>query len=102
MVRIVLIFLVMLSWGGGIIAYYGSYQMSNMPTYCYFSLPLIIILNILRAKYLHTKAQNKKAEWALFGLLGNISALPAFWIWSYCISRWEKGKSVLEIVLMSR
>jgi len=94
MVRIILIFLVILSWGAGIIAYYDSYQMSNMPTYYYFSLPFIIILNILCAKYLHLKAQKKKLEWALFGLLGNINAVLVFWIWSYCINRWQKGESV--------
>jgi hypothetical protein len=86
-----LIILIILSLGGGIIAFS---QSSGMPTPYYFLLPVIILINFLCAKYLYSKAHNKKIEWALFGFLGNINALFVFWIWSFCSGNWRKGQSI--------
>ena len=91
--KIALIILIVLSLGGGITAFIQSN--GRMPSQFYFMLPLIILISLLCAKYLYSNARNKKIEWALFGFLGNISALFVFWIWSYCSGQWKKGQSVL-------
>jgi len=92
MMKAVLIILVIFSLGGGIMALYVSYQSANMLDY--FWVPLYIVINSLCAKYLYSKAQSKKTEWALFGFVGNINALFVFWFWSYCTGRWRRGMSV--------
>jgi hypothetical protein len=94
MLRIILIILIILSWGGGILSFYDGYQNANMPTQFYFVFPLILIINVLCAKYLYSKSKKNKTEWALFGLLGNINALLIFWFWTFCVDRWRQGKSV--------
>jgi hypothetical protein len=60
----------MLFWGGGIISYYATDKMSNMPTCCYFSLPLIIILNILRAKISAFKGTEQKGRMGIVWACG--------------------------------
>lgn len=39
----------------------------------------LIIVNSLCARYLYKKADKNKVEWALFGLIGNLTALLCFW-----------------------
>jgi hypothetical protein len=92
MMKAVLIILVIFSLGGGSMALYVSYQSANMLDY--FWVPLCIVINSLCAKYLYSKAQSKKTEWALFGFVGNINALFVFWLRSYCTDRWNRGRSV--------
>ena len=44
-----------------------------------FSAILLITVNCLCARYLFKKAEKHKIEWALFGLIGNLTALFCFW-----------------------
>jgi hypothetical protein len=51
----------------------------NQDHFPLFFFPLMAVINGLCANYLYRKATNKKAEWALFGFLGNVTALLVFW-----------------------
>jgi len=44
-----------------------------------FSSVFLLTLNCLCARHLYKKAEKNKAEWALFGLIGNLTALLCFW-----------------------
>jgi hypothetical protein len=39
----------------------------------------LLTVNCLCARHLYKKAEKNKAEWALFGLIGNLTALLCFW-----------------------
>lgn len=39
----------------------------------------LLTINCLCARHLYKKAEKNKAEWALFGLIGNLTALLCFW-----------------------
>ncbi len=55
---------------------------------------LVIPISILCARYLYKKENKNKVEWALFGLLGNVSALFYHWIYRFFTDHWKKGKRV--------
>ena len=88
-----LITIIVLSWLGFIssavtFVSHGTQQISEV-------LILIIILvtvNFLSSKYLFNKAVENKAEWALFGFLGNITAIIFFWLFKDVISNWKQRK----------
>lgn len=42
-------------------------------------LSLLLVVNCLCARYLYKKAKKYNVEWALFGLIGNLTALLCFW-----------------------
>ena len=94
MLKTFLIILIIIFWGGGIFAFFTTPQNTSMPFHNYILFPVGLLVNIICAKYLYSKAQDKKTEWALFGLLGNINALLIFWFWTFCLNRWRQGKRV--------
>jgi hypothetical protein len=56
------------------------------------SFVLLIIFNISCARYLYKKANNNKTEWALFGLIGNLTAIVCFWLFKDVLINWKRGK----------
>lgn len=43
------------------------------------SLFALITFNLCCSRYLYKKAKQNKTEWALFGSIGNLTALICFW-----------------------
>jgi len=43
------------------------------------SLFALIIFNLYCSRYLYKKAEKNKVDWALFGSIGNLTALLCFW-----------------------
>ena len=80
--RIILILLAMVCYLGGISSviafsiHRGSVQLDMV-----FVLLCIIIVNTVSARYLYRRASTRKQELALFGLIGNVTAILAYWLW---------------------
>jgi hypothetical protein len=55
---------------------------------------LLIILSIFCSRYLYKKENKNKIEWALFGFLGNVSALIYHWLYRLFTDHWKRGKTV--------
>ncbi len=55
---------------------------------------LVIPISILCSRYLYKKESKNKVEWALFGFLGNVSALFYHWTYRLFTDHWKKGKTV--------
>lgn len=53
----------------------------------------IVVLNLMCAWFLYSKAKTYKIEWSLFGLCGNLNAILIWWISTDILDRWRKGKS---------
>lgn len=41
---------------------------------------VLIVVNSLCSAWLYKKANKNKVEWALFGFIGNLTALLSFWL----------------------
>jgi drug/metabolite transporter (DMT)-like permease len=52
----------------------------------------LIAVNLLCSAWLYKKADNNKVEWALFGVIGNLTALISFWLFKDVIDNWKRGK----------
>jgi len=92
--KLVLVILIVISWLCGVyVSHFDSFP-NRLPSFDYLFI-VIIGVNILCGMYLYSRAAEKKIEWALFGLLGNISVVLIFWLWNYFRNSWKKGKSVL-------
>ncbi len=95
--RIVLILLNALMWVGTIVslfAYSRQYTRvfgRDIP----IDIPIVVFLmaiSILSARHLYNRATTKKVEWALFGLLGNVSAIFYHWLWEKTTDHWRQGR----------
>jgi dipeptide/tripeptide permease len=53
---------------------------------------ILVTVNFLSSRYLFNKAVENKVEWALFGFLGNITAIIFFWLFKNVLSNWKQGK----------
>ena len=89
-VRVLLIILIGLSWIGGIGSIVGFSTNAgrilwDMVVWAFIA----VTLNTLCARYLYRKALTRKTEWALFGFLGNISALFVYWLVKDIKSHWS-------------
>lgn len=56
------------------------------------SFAALIIFNSSCAIYLYKKAENNKTEWALFGLIGNLTAIICYWLFKDVLINWKRGK----------
>jgi uncharacterized membrane protein YsdA (DUF1294 family) len=57
----------------------------------------LLALNSICALYLYKRAPYKnKTEWALFGFVGNISAIMIYHYKNYVKDRWSKGQSIFR------
>jgi len=54
---------------------------------------VVVLINIICAKYLYAKAKTYKFEWGLFGFLGNFIAVLSFWFVDNVRRRWGRGRS---------
>ncbi len=52
----------------------------------------IIAVNFICARYLYIKAERSKQEWALFGFIGNLTALMIFFLFKDVVYNWRRGK----------
>ncbi len=52
----------------------------------------LIIFNSCCARYLYKKADKSKIEWALFGLVGNLTAIICYWLFKDVLINWRRGK----------
>ncbi len=92
--RLLLIFLIVLSWIGGIGAIVGvSAGAGRIRWDMVVGVVFVAIVNALWAQYLHRKAVARKTEWALFGFLGNITVLLVHWFITDIGAHWSGGKS---------
>ena len=79
--RVLLIILVILSYIGGVGAIAGITKARGaIPIDIVFVLCIVTVCNVVCALYLYKKAACSKVEWALFGVIGNLSALFFFWL----------------------
>ena len=82
--KIFLAVLVMVSYVAGFAAL--SLKHTHLPTYILPSLVFVVIVNFFCAWYLYLRAPRNKAEWVLFGLIGNINAVVIFWLVEFWVS----------------
>ena len=91
--RILLILIVILSYLGGIgslvVLSVGGNPANPM---LIVGLVFVVILNLFCARYLFRKASDFKAEWALFGAIGNINAILIYWLYQNIWCNWKEGK----------
>jgi len=79
-----LIILVVLAYLGGFGALIGiSKAKGIVPVKIILVLTLVIAANFLCSWILYKRASKRKAEWALFGAVGNINALLFFWLFGH-------------------
>jgi len=79
-VKKLLIVIAILAYGGFIVATVKFAVRNGRIDYAeVFSVILLITVNCLCARYLFKKAEKQKVELALFGLIGNLTALFCFW-----------------------
>ncbi len=52
----------------------------------------LIVVNLLCSAWLYKKANKNNLEWALFGFIGNLTALLSFWLFKDVIDNWKRGK----------
>lgn len=62
--------------------------------YSYLIISTIIttIVNTFCAVFLYKKAERSKVEWALFGFIGNFTAILCFWLFKDVVINWRRGK----------
>jgi len=89
--KYLLITIIIASWLGGVIATLAIWQ-RHQDYSALAILPLIAVLDGLCAIYLYKRAGPKKVEWALFGFLGNVTAILVFWLVKDVRARWSKGQ----------
>jgi cell division protein FtsW (lipid II flippase) len=53
---------------------------------------VVIAANFICARYLYNKAERSKHEWALFGFIGNLTALMIFFLFKDVVYNWRRGK----------
>jgi hypothetical protein len=87
--RYLLIIMNVVCWGTAVTVAVGSWQRDYS---VFFTFPLTVITNALCSVYLYRRAQFKKVEWGLFGLLGNVTAILVFWLVRDVKAKWEKGE----------
>nr|WP_321400462.1 hypothetical protein [uncultured Desulfobacter sp.] len=89
-----LVILVSLSYSCGIgsIIAFGIYK-DVIPYKLILSFFFVSGINLAAAKYLFYKSPKCKAEWALFGAIGNINAILIFWLCGALWKNLKKGKS---------
>ena len=91
--KIFLIFLLSLSYLGGFAAVVAFvFQTGTVPYKEIIILLCVVMINLVSSMYLFRKALSKKTEWALFGAIGNINALLAFWLYRAISNNWKEGK----------
>lgn len=76
LVKISLIILNIICWSGAIASTIAHFQNGNDNALAV--LLLIVVINAVCARYLYTKAETNRIEWALFGLVGNWVAIVAY------------------------
>ncbi len=52
----------------------------------------LIAINLLCSAWLYKKVNKNKVEWALFGVIGNLTALITFWLFKDVLDNWKRGK----------
>jgi Na+/phosphate symporter len=92
MMKTVLLFIVILAYMGGIISTAKFFVAGQLHFGMIISLITLISFNIFCARYLYKKANTSKSEWALFGSIGNITALLIFWFFNNLLTNWSRGK----------
>jgi hypothetical protein len=93
-IRIFLIVFLILNLSCGISALLLSRNQSNVEKIAL--LVFILIINAICSNYLYKKAPKDKIEWALFGFMGNLSAIIIYHFKNYVVSRWSGGKSIFK------
>jgi peptidoglycan/LPS O-acetylase OafA/YrhL len=88
-----LITIIVLSWLGLLssavnFVSHGTQQISEV----LILITILVTVNFLSSRYLFNKAVENKVEWALFGFLGNITAIIFFWSFKDVLSNWKQGK----------
>jgi hypothetical protein len=92
-IRVLLIILIVLSWVGGITSIMSLSTTAGRVRWDMVIWAVIIFAaNSFCARYLYRKAETRKTEWALFGFLGNTSALFVYWLVKDITSHWSRGK----------
>ena len=89
----ILITIIILSWLGGLSSavafiFNGKQQISEV----LILMIIVVAVNLSCSRYLYKKAGENKVEWALFGFLGNISAIIFFWLFKDVLTNWNQGK----------
>ena len=85
--------MIVLSWMAGIIAIAAACLQTGAIRWDLVCGSLaIVILSALCSRYLFITAKKHKAEWALFGFLGNLNALLIFWLMQNIESKWRQGR----------
>lgn len=94
MTKIILAVIIVISWACGLYVYFTGLKTQSAPIPFDYLFPLIFVIDILSGRYLYSRAKDKKAEWALFGLLGNITAIIVYWIFNHTKESHKQGKSI--------
>jgi hypothetical protein len=88
--KYILIILIVAAYGG----YFGSMLSRPIDTKDIIGTILLIGLSVFCSRYLYKNENKNKIEWALFGFLGNVSALFYHWVYRLFTAHWKKGKTV--------
>lgn len=56
------------------------------------SFAALIIFNLCCTRCLYKKTDKNKTEWALFGLISNLTAIICYWLFKDVLINWKRGK----------
>jgi cell division protein FtsW (lipid II flippase) len=89
----ILIVVVILSYGGFLVS---SSKFATLGGKLHSEVVILsialMVLNLFCAWFLHKKADRNKTEWALFGFIGNVTAIICFWLFKDVLNNWKRGK----------
>ncbi len=88
--KYILIILILIVYG----CYFGALLSSPIGIKDILGTIFLLAASVLCSRYLHKKEKKNKVEWALFGFLGNVSALFYHWLYRLFTDHWKKGKTV--------
>ncbi|RII24984.1 MAG: hypothetical protein CXR30_19375 [Geobacter sp.] len=90
--KIFLYIIVVLSYLGAGISTVMFARNGLLTTQTELSFAALIVFNSCCARYLYKKADKNKTEWALFGLIGNLTAIICYWLFKDVLINWRRGK----------
>ncbi len=88
--KYILIVLIVLAYGSAVsVIFQGGYEINNI-----IALILMTAISAYCSRRLYRVSKRNKSEWALFGFLGNISALIYHWLFVLYTENRKTGKKV--------
>lgn len=88
--KYILIILILIAYG----CYFGVILIKPFEIKDILGSIFLIAVSVVCSRYLYKKENTNKVEWALFGFLGNVSAVFYHWIYRLFTDHWKKGKTV--------